>query len=1168
MHVCDQCSRAFSRAEHLERHQTTHLPSNATKSFVCSSCSKGFTRKDVLTRHIRAVHETKKSEVRKSRRKSCRRCAAFKIKCTSGSKGKQSGDRAAEPCEACRKRDVECIFDFGVTVDRSESQEQGNAEEMFDFGSDDGHSDPETTGSSEYSLKRRKIAHHAGSSGTAPIFLSSSGSGSAQAVSPLLLSAARLASQTTQTERQSDLLPHLGGSSAMHAPPLELSSADHLLSMATFANKGMHIPNSVEHRGFLDPPRPPVSRPASMGPGQNGQGAFCGGDFMSHLYFPPIRDPSAQIPRQETKGNGNGGMLNRIAEEDLNAANTLQGVNIRPIDMAGVLPRHYSTDYSHTSSVGGFPRSPVFNGGGISLAPLHQTNQDIKSIGTLDDPGGLDPGLELVDEDNFYFDFGIFDNSTDWLRDWGPNESISPESQPGREALEALPDVAFGLGLTPGNYNGDIAGVTPTTSNARDEPVGPAPPPPAPPVSSPSPPATEDNRAALTSAPSKVGEDAGVHVPGLPTVSPMKDHVNSTDFLPWGWQQGLREEPSRKVTLPPLRQVLTERHSDSHSGFLGQQPVSDLSILDKATTVTEQMRRAMIEVLTLPSSQPPYPGCEIAEIEKGFPGTDIIATFIGLYFENFHPILPVIHRPTFSIEKTPSILLIAIVSIGASYSNLKNANTFADSLSELCKRCLAWMAENNPAYGRSPFFLMSMCLQNLYAIGCGSTSLYDAADVSRSIIIGNARRIGLFSGAINTSPTSSSPSSAPGSPALRPANGRNDRNLTPQDRERQESPSLLDSRWREWIEKEGLKRLAWGIFEYDSSFSTLSNRRGAISISDVTIRIPCSESLWNAPDAVTWNARLRHEPEIRGFAFYPTIKGILLGRFDAKMLTSWGKRLCAQAMGRIMWDFKELEESVLSVGSVGAASFKPQKELLLRSAMRVCESATPRADEAEGDRYHWILARLIAHYTHLHAAFPTISLMLNLARKPPPQSVGNNDPRIKRLKNTFITDPIGARALAWHAAQIIALSRWKPVFSPVEGMRLFLAGVVLWTYAQYRRPREETPASSCASSVKSGAYPLATASRHEEVVRLDLLPWNMPSSSSSRVEEWLRYGIGRGSIGMGMGDDGPVMEVCGEDGAREVLKVVVGILGSLRVWGLGGEFKNVLEELMSRSHRG
>jgi hypothetical protein len=43
-----------------------------------------------------------------------------------------------------------------------------------------------------------------------------------------------------------------------------------------------------------------------------------------------------------------------------------------------------------------------------------------------------------------------------------------------------------------------------------------------------------------------------------------------------------------------------------------------------------------------------------------------------------------------------------------------------------------------------------------------------------------------------------------------------------------------------------------------------------------------------------------------------------------------------------------------------------------------------------------------------------------------------------------------------------------------------------------------------------------------------------------------------------------MMEVCGEDGAKEVLRVVVGILGSLRVWGLGGEFKGVLEELVAR----
>lgn len=263
-------------------------------------------------------------------------------------------------------------------------------------------------------------------------------------------------------------------------------------------------------------------------------------------------------------------------------------------------------------------------------------------------------------------------------------------------------------------------------------------------------------------------------------------------------------------------------------------------------------------------------------------------------------------------------------------------------------------AENDPAYGRSPFFLTSMCLQNLYAMGSGSTSLYDAADVSRSVIIGNARRIGLFSGTINSTPTSSSPSSTPGSPTIRPSNGRftpNNERTQAQDRL---NASSLEARWREWREKEGMKRLAWGIFEYDSSFSTLSNRRGAITISDITIGIPCSELLWEAPTATAWEALLAHEPDVRKLLFYRTLKGIISGEFDAKILTSWGKRLCAQAMGRIMWDFKELEESVLSVSPIGAAYFKPHKEILLQCMMRVCESSTPRAGEAEGDRYHWM----------------------------------------------------------------------------------------------------------------------------------------------------------------------------------------------------------------------
>src|SRR5437764_9893515 len=47
VHICPTCQRSFSRAEHLERHLTTHLPPATAKTFICPSCSKGFTRKDV-----------------------------------------------------------------------------------------------------------------------------------------------------------------------------------------------------------------------------------------------------------------------------------------------------------------------------------------------------------------------------------------------------------------------------------------------------------------------------------------------------------------------------------------------------------------------------------------------------------------------------------------------------------------------------------------------------------------------------------------------------------------------------------------------------------------------------------------------------------------------------------------------------------------------------------------------------------------------------------------------------------------------------------------------------------------------------------------------------------------------------------------------------------------
>lgn len=67
------------------------------------------------------------------------------------------------------------------------------------------------------------------------------------------------------------------------------------------------------------------------------------------------------------------------------------------------------------------------------------------------------------------------------------------------------------------------------------------------------------------------------------------------------------------------------------------------------------------------------------------------------------------------------------------------------------------------------------------------------------------------------------------------------------------------------------------------------------------------------------------------------------------------------------------------------------------------------------------------------------------------------------------------------------------------------------------------------------------------------------------MDDWIKKGKGKATIGSDQHAGNAMTEICSEMGAKEVLRVVVGILGRMRVWGLGGEFKNVLEEMVRRS---
>ena len=73
------------------------------------------------------------------------------------------------------------------------------------------------------------------------------------------------------------------------------------------------------------------------------------------------------------------------------------------------------------------------------------------------------------------------------------------------------------------------------------------------------------------------------------------------------------------------------------------------------------------------------------------PAVSFLGGFIKVYFAEFHPVLPVIHIPTWRIERCPTALLAAMACLGATYSTNDGSQEVSALLAEITQRALFWM---------------------------------------------------------------------------------------------------------------------------------------------------------------------------------------------------------------------------------------------------------------------------------------------------------------------------------------------------------------------------------------------------------------------------------------------------------------------------------------------
>lgn len=152
----------------------------------------------------------------------------------------------------------------------------------------------------------------------------------------------------------------------------------------------------------------------------------------------------------------------------------------------------------------------------------------------------------------------------------------------------------------------------------------------------------------------------------------------------------------------------------------------------------------------------------------------------------------------------------------------------------------------------------------------------------------------------------------------------------------------IEAAWQQWRNAEMAKRLGWSVFEVDNSLSTLTAKRGSLNLQELPDRLPCDESLWEAHSASAWASMASLSGlSLQGTAFRPILREVLSEKFVSDNVSSWWKRCCAQMIVRIVWDLKEMDNSIFNLFSPNSfnASQAHLRRYLFRSLRRLHDSA-------------------------------------------------------------------------------------------------------------------------------------------------------------------------------------------------------------------------------------
>ncbi|CAK7228014.1 hypothetical protein SCUCBS95973_006739 [Sporothrix curviconia] len=295
---------------------------------------------------------------------------------------------------------------------------------------------------------------------------------------------------------------------------------------------------------------------------------------------------------------------------------------------------------------------------------------------------------------------------------------------------------------------------------------------------------------------------------------------------------------------------------------------------------------------------------------------NMMQAYIVSYWVNFSDQVPILHKPTFSPDRAPNLLLIAIMTIGAACLDKTHGQDIIKAGAEL-SNFLAWhlrwelFMDSNFRPPAKLWIFQTMLLLELYEKMYSTRELHERAHIHHATTITLMRRGRSLIG-------KSSAESPPGAHVGDGGNHHHD-DVNKDRSSRHSSTSggaahTQDHWWNNWITNEATRRTAFAAFVIDSIHCTMFGHSAVMVAHEMRLPLPCDDRLWKATSGIEVTraeAQLISEGT-KSIVFLEAIKKTLSG-IEVKT-NAFGRTILMAGLLSVAWHMHQRDLQVSSLG--------------------------------------------------------------------------------------------------------------------------------------------------------------------------------------------------------------------------------------------------------------